>query len=69
MHPAAKENRSCRVRPEGKPNGSLYAEDYAALEGIKALADRYQVAVVVIHHLRKLGGEDPLDEISGTAPD
>ena len=55
-----------KVRPESRPNGSVYAEDYAALEGLKTMADKHHVAVLVVHHLRKLSGEDPLDEISGT---
>jgi hypothetical protein len=55
-----------KVRPPIRPNGSAYTEDYAALEGLKAVADRHHIAIVVIHHLRKLSGLDPLDEISGT---
>jgi hypothetical protein len=55
-----------KVRPESRPNGSVYAEDYAVLEGLKALADKHHVAILVIHHLRKLSGEDPLDEMSDT---
>lgn len=44
----------------------LYDADYAAMQGLKALADKYGVAIVVVHHLRKMDADDPLDQISGT---
>jgi hypothetical protein len=49
-----------------KDNANLYTSDYSALEGLKALADKYRVLILVVHHLRKAGADDPLDEISGT---
>ena len=55
-----------KIRPQRKKNADGYEEDYAAVQGLKQLADKYRVAVVLVHHLRKAGAEDPLDAISGT---
>jgi hypothetical protein len=46
---------------------NLYAADYAAAGALKQLADRHGVAVVLVHHTRKAGADDPLDTVSGTA--
>jgi hypothetical protein len=53
------------VRPVGKSDTN-YETDYAALTPLQELAGRYGVAIVVVHHLRKMAGDDPLDTISGT---
>lgn len=45
---------------------NAYSGDYAAAAPIKALADRHRVAIVVVHHTRKMGADDPLDMVSGT---
>ncbi len=55
-----------KVRPKSTGRQTLYSDDYAALTGLKELADRHGVAVLVIHHLRKSGSEDPLETVSGT---
>jgi DNA-binding transcriptional ArsR family regulator len=47
-------------------SSKLYDQDYQTLEGIKALADTHGVAVLIIHHLRKMQSEDKLDLVSGT---
>lgn len=52
------------VKPINNRDG--YAADYAALEGLHALANELRIAIVVLHHLRKAESEDPLDSISGT---
>lgn len=55
-----------RVRPgKGRDEGS-YDADYRAVTSWKALADEYNIAVVLVHHVRKLVAEDPLEMISGT---
>ena len=36
------------------------------MQGLKTIADEYGIAVVAIHHLRKMDADDPLDQISGT---
>lgn len=47
-------------------SGSLYGEDYASLEGVQALAHRYGVGILVIHHTGKESREDALDEVNAT---
>lgn len=56
-----------KVRPAQKAgNKDGYADDYAVLSDIKALADRHAVSVLVLHHSRKASADSPFDEISGT---
>jgi hypothetical protein len=55
-----------KVRGRAMSTVSAYDADYAALGYVKALADRYGVAVVVVHHVRKMASEDFLEAISGT---
>jgi len=43
-----------------------YAGDYRDLGILKELADRNHTAVLLIHHLRKMGDDDPMNMISGT---
>src|SRR5215203_237660 len=45
---------------------NIYAEDYAALEQLLPLAAKHSVAIVVVHHLRKMAASDPMDEISSS---
>ncbi|MFI9080093.1 AAA family ATPase [Streptomyces sioyaensis] len=55
-----------RVRPESGRETSAYAADYAAITSLKQLADAYQVAFVVVHHIRKAQSSDWMDATSGT---
>jgi hypothetical protein len=43
-----------------------YEADYRALIALQDLASRLDLAIVVIHHTRKAGADDPFDEVSGT---
>src|SRR5262249_34588789 len=54
-----------RPRPRGR-NGDRYAEDYQDAADLKGLLDRHAVAGLALVHCRKLGSEDPLEEVSGT---
>jgi hypothetical protein len=45
---------------------SLYAADYGDLSKLKQVADGCSMAVVVIHHTRKMGDSDALNTVSGT---
>ena len=45
---------------------SAYDADYELIEGLKALANDHGIAVILVHHVRKLEAEDPLDTVSGT---
>lgn len=55
-----------RVRGPALVGESAYGADYASLIPLKRLADAHQVAVIVVHHVRKAGAEDWLDKVSGT---
>ena len=43
-----------------------YANDYRDLGALKALADKHGIAILLIHHLRKMHDDDPMNMISGT---
>ena len=54
-----------RVRSAGS-DSNLYANDYQEIGLLKKLADRQQIAILLIHHLRKLHDDDPMNMISGS---
>lgn len=54
-----------RVRQPSE-NANPYASDYRDITALKRLADEYSIAILLIHHLRKMNDEDPLNMISGT---
>lgn len=54
-----------RIAPPTK-GAKIYQEDYAVGEALKPIADQYGVAILVIHHTRKMEADDPLDLVSGT---
>lgn len=58
-----------KIRQESKNNNRIYKEDYRALEGPKEIADKYGLAILIVHHLRKAKAEsnDLIDLVSGTA--
>jgi AAA domain/Winged helix-turn-helix DNA-binding len=49
------------------PANPSYQLDYESVARFKALADRYGVAIVLVHHTRKQEAEDFVDAVSGTA--
>jgi len=55
-----------KIRPPRMRNGNAYDEDYDFMGLLKNLADRYEVAFLVLHHVRKMKAEDPFDAVSGT---
>jgi hypothetical protein len=55
-----------RVRPRTSSNRSVYDADYEALEAMQRLASEHGVAILVVHHTRKLAAADPVDEVSGS---
>jgi hypothetical protein len=55
-----------RFRPPTRGHDRGFDQDYADLEGLQQLAIRHQVAVLVLHHLRKLDASDWVDQVSGT---
>ncbi len=50
----------------GAKSVGSYAEDYASLEAVQALAQRAGVAILVVHHTGKEHREDALDEVNAT---
>lgn len=54
-----------KIRPQGG-RGNRYDEDYGAVEHLQELAGRYNVLILMVHHLRKGESEDPFESISGT---
>jgi hypothetical protein len=55
-----------KIRPPSKSNGNLYSDDYAVIDTLKRIADKHTVSVLIVHHLRKMEGEDVFDTFSGT---
>src|SRR5260370_4743975 len=56
-----------RVSPKAQHRQrSQYEDEYEALTPLKYLADTYRVSILAIHHLRKMRGDDVLDEITGS---
>lgn len=45
----------------------MYGNDYDDISSIKRIADENNIAVILVHHLRKLkDGDDPFNEVSGS---
>ena len=45
----------------------MYASDYDDISAVKSIADRRRIAVVLVHHLRKMkDASDPFNEVSGS---
>ena len=56
-----------KFRPiDRNKNHTPYDVDYNHISDIKALADKYSISILMIHHLRKSGAEDVMDTFSGT---
>jgi len=45
---------------------SAYASDYHDVRDFKGLADHFGIAVVLVHHQRKMDDPDPFNTVSGT---
>lgn len=56
-----------RVRGAVHGKEGAYAADYREIGGLKAFADKHGIAVLLVHHLRKMADDsDPFNRISGT---
>ena len=53
-----------RVRENAEKTG--YANDYEEINKIKAVADKFKIAVLLVHHLRKMPDSDPFNMVSGS---
>lgn len=50
------------------PSGdSLYAADYTDFSALKAVADKYGLALMVVHHTRKMADDDIMNTVSGSS--
>ena len=57
-----------RVRGNAHGREGAYAADYRELAALKNFADARNLALVLVHHLRKMGDDtDPFNRVSGTA--
>jgi DNA-binding transcriptional ArsR family regulator len=56
------------ARVKGSKTGKEtdYDFDYRQAAFLQAIASRHGLAVIVIHHTRKMAADDPFDEVSGT---
>lgn len=54
-----------RIRNAGNESNA-YANDYRDLGLLKALADKRCISILLVHHLRKMNDDDPMNMISGT---
>lgn len=54
-----------KAKPK-RSNATLYQEDYTSVEPLKAIADKYSIGVIIVHHTRKSGSDDAYETISGT---
>lgn len=55
-----------KVRSAQGKNEAPYQYDYRSVTPLKALADEFELAIVVIHHTRKADAGDKLEKVSGT---
>jgi hypothetical protein len=55
-----------KFRPRKIRGKDSYEEDYDHAGPVKALADRFGVSILILHHCRKLDASDPIDSVSGT---
>ena len=49
-----------KFRKQSKGKLNVYAEDYDTLAELKAVADQFHVAFIVIHHLKKMSAKEEL---------
>ena len=51
----------------GTGKTGMYGNDYDDISSIKRIADEYSIAIILVHHPRKLkDGDDPFNEVSGS---
>jgi len=57
---------AARIRAPKNGGSDGYSDDYALGEALLPLAHKHGVAILVVHHSRKMESDDWMDEISGT---
>jgi AAA domain/IclR helix-turn-helix domain len=54
-------------RPTVGGSNNAYETDYRAIKGLQEIASKHRLAIIVVHHTRKGGGDaDPFEKVSGT---
>ena len=56
-----------RLKPAGSKKRTQYKEDRDSVDALVTLADKHSVVIVLVHHLREMESDDPLDMIHGSA--
>jgi hypothetical protein len=54
------------IRSGVSRGADIYKYDYEALKSLRPIAEKHSVAIAVVHHARKQGAADPMDEISAS---
>jgi hypothetical protein len=54
------------IRAPAKGKEAAYAADFAAARVFKTIADAHHVALLIVHHTRKMDANDPVSLVSGT---
>jgi len=54
-----------RVR-DNATDKNMYGSDYDEVRKLKTIADKYKIAIILVHHLRKMPDNDPINMISGS---
>ena len=54
------------VRPAAGGKDNQYQSDYHAIRGLHGLANETGIAILVVHHVRKMDADDPFDTVSGS---
>jgi DNA-binding transcriptional ArsR family regulator len=55
-----------RIRGRKRGGSSVYDADYEEIARIKEVADTHEVAIVIVHHMRKASAADLFDLVSGS---
>ena len=55
-----------KFRPIQNGKTAAYSADYAAVSALQKIAAKFGIAIVIVHHLRKMDADDPFDTVSGT---
>lgn len=55
-----------KVRGAVAGKESAYDGDYRLITGLQTLAGQHGIAIIVVHHTRKMAADDPFDAVSGT---
>lgn len=56
-----------KIAPAKSMTKGIYSDDYSKIEPLKAIADKYNIAIVCIHHLNKRDSDsDEVDRVSGS---